>query len=592
MSNERVDIQGLRGWAIILVVLFHFFPDFFPKGHLGMDMFFVTSGFLTALALQKFENLDTLSIPTFYFNRLKQILPLYYLALTCGLIALFAFCPPSYWAMNITSSRKAVALIANFKTAESAAEFNGRLLQNADDLFTHTWSLCVEIQWYLLAPLMFLAQRQAATDEKKFFAAIAVASVVFYLQIDGITSFYSVFARTWQFCCGILAFLLQSKTDTEESSSKSEPLLAVEDECYEKKGFLFIMVLSFIIAAASHQFFEKNYLKYPPNTILSLIAVLFLSSTLLAMQSNDAFESEYGSGTVDYSTINIDDAGWNMTLMRLLNAKENDPQLNIENRGCNYTNRFTDKAMKPYGFCSMEDGTGEYDMLVIGNNYACNQGEVVYNAFKKHAKKFNVFCLEDCELLTRTSPKICKEPLNYTAIVEELRPDVVFLISRAISAKVPYESNIDDDKILKEHRQAVNEIELIVKKLYILQALPSCVPSCSKKAQEFIRKGAQLYQIDEGLIARDDHFARVRIQELARRCRKCEVFDYSPVLVETTTGRYLGYNPSNNLMYLDDSGNFNRFGKERIQIVLDRLSEKFNISVPSPQYMSQCRSDL
>ncbi|KIH65099.1 acyltransferase [Ancylostoma duodenale] len=590
MSNERVDIQGLRGWAIILVVLFHFFPDFFPKGHLGMDM-------------------------------LKQILPLYYLALTCGLIALFAFCPPSYWAMNITSSRKAVALIANFKTAESAAEFNGRLLQNADDLFTHTWSLCVEIQWYLLAPLMFLAQRQAATDEKKFFAGSK------YLQNPGLAFLPSFLtfvtipisilqlpltANALRLIVTALSAVLIYVGNYHKAAVLYNPILVfVGDISYSlylfhwplyvvfrsnlqliQNGFLFIMVLSFIIAAASHQFFEKNYLKYPPNTILSLIAVLFLSSTLLAMQSNDAFESEYGSGTVDYSTINIDDAGWNMTLMRLLNAKENDPQLNIENRGCNYTNRFTDKAMKPYGFCSMEDGTGEYDMLVIGNNYACNQGEVVYNAFKKHAKKFNVFCLEDCELLTRTSPKICKEPLNYTAIVEELRPDVVFLISRAISAKVPYESNIDDDKILKEHRQAVNEIELIVKKLYILQALPSCVPSCSKKAQEFIRKGAQLYQIDEGLIARDDHFARVRIQELARRCRKCEVFDYSPVLVETTTGRYLGYNPSNNLMYLDDSGNFNRFGKERIQIVLDRLSEKFNISVPSPQYMSQCRSDL
>ncbi|EYB88885.1 hypothetical protein Y032_0240g3356 [Ancylostoma ceylanicum] len=245
--------------------------------------------------------------------------------------------------------------------------------------------------------------------------------------------------------------------------------------------------------------------------------------------------------------------------MRLLNAKENTPELNLENAGCNYTQRFTDKEMKPFGFSSMEDGTGDYDMLVIGNSYACNQGEVVYNAFKKHARKFNVFCLEDCEVLVTTIAKICKHPPNYTAIVEELQPDVVFLMSRAISAKFPFESAIDDDWVFRDHMKAVTEIESIAKK--------------------------------EGLIIRDDHFARLRIGEVAKRCQKCELIDYYPLLVGPS-GHYQGYNSFNNLMYLDDNNHFNRFGKERIQVVFDRLSEKFNISVPSPQYLSQCNANF
>ncbi|EYB88892.1 hypothetical protein Y032_0240g3358 [Ancylostoma ceylanicum] len=368
-----------------------------------------------AMILKRVGNLNTVTLGTFYYNRLKRILPLYYLVLTCGLIALFNFCPLSYWATNVASSRKAVALITNIKTKENATESYEKMLQDAQDLFVHTWSLCVEMQWYLLVPIVFFAQRQIVKLEKTFFAVIAAISIVYYLKVDEITSFYSVFARTWQFCCGL---------------------------------FLGI-ALSFIIATASYQFFEKNYLKWPPNTILSLIAGLFLSSAYLAMQSNDAFEGQNGSGTVDYSTINVDHAEWNMTLMRLINAKENSPTINTESKGCNYTDRFTGELMKPLGFCSMEDG----------------------------------------------------------------------------------------------------------------------------------------------LIERDEYFARLRIEEVAKRCQKCEIIDYYPVLVGSS-GHYLGYNPYNNLLYLDNNNHFNRFGKEKIQPLFDQLSEKFNISIPSPQYMNQCNPRL
>ncbi|EYB88894.1 hypothetical protein Y032_0240g3358 [Ancylostoma ceylanicum] len=399
------------------------------------------------MILKRVGNLNTVTLGTFYYNRLKRILPLYYLVLTCGLIALFNFCPLSYWATNVASSRKAVALITNIKTKENATESYEKMLQDAQDLFVHTWSLCVEMQWYLLVPIVFFAQRQIVKLEKTFFAVIAAISIVYYLKVDEITSFYSVFARTWQFCCGILAFLCQSAMDPTELFGK--PLLTLESECYEKKGLFLGIALSFIIATASYQFFEKNYLKWPPNTILSLIAGLFLSSAYLAMQSNDAFEGQNGSGTVDYSTINVDHAEWNMTLMRLINAKENSPTINTESKGCNYTDRFTGELMKPLGFCSMEDG----------------------------------------------------------------------------------------------------------------------------------------------LIERDEYFARLRIEEVAKRCQKCEIIDYYPVLVGSS-GHYLGYNPYNNLLYLDNNNHFNRFGKEKIQPLFDQLSEKFNISIPSPQYMNQCNPRL
>ncbi|KHJ97128.1 hypothetical protein OESDEN_02905 [Oesophagostomum dentatum] len=69
MANKRQDIQGLRGWAIIAVVLFHFFPDYFPNGYIGVDVFFVISGYLIAMVLRKNEYMDLHIVKVFYYKR-------------------------------------------------------------------------------------------------------------------------------------------------------------------------------------------------------------------------------------------------------------------------------------------------------------------------------------------------------------------------------------------------------------------------------------------------------------------------------------------------------------------------------------------
>ncbi|CAJ0605612.1 unnamed protein product [Cylicocyclus nassatus] len=80
-------------------------------------------------------------------------------------------------------------------------------LSNADNLFTHTWSLCVEMQWYLLAPLLFFVQNLLPLRRVLFFLGISCISLGFYLTTDSNTAFYNTFARMWQFCVGIIAFL-------------------------------------------------------------------------------------------------------------------------------------------------------------------------------------------------------------------------------------------------------------------------------------------------------------------------------------------------------------------------------------------------
>ncbi|KIH66150.1 acyltransferase [Ancylostoma duodenale] len=434
MSEKRLDIQGLRGWAILLTT----------------SRFFVISGFLIAMILRRSDNLDMEAFRSFYYRRIKRILPLYYLAIACILIALFFLLPPSYRSMNIDSSRRAIILISNIKKLDVDANYQ-KMLVNAEDLFTHTWSLCVEMQWYLLVPLIFVAQRFATAWEKTFFTGVAISSIAFYLLADEMNSFYCVLARIWQFCCGVLALLVQNEEPVKDLPQHEE-IAFLDSETCEDEALLLGLVSSISMAVAAYHLFEKYYLTWPPQGVLPMLTVSVAICAILALQPRSVEEQMFGQGPVNYSVINPNDAAWNMR----------------------------------------------------------------------------------CEVMTWTPKAKCWRRVNYTAMVQELKPDIVFVMSRSFMAKAPFDTMkpIDGDKIFQDHLSRMTVFEKIAKK--------------------------------EGLIRRDDFFARQRIQEVGKRCRKCEIMDYLPVLVDGN-GHYLGYNPKNNLMYLDDHNHFTRFGKERIQ---------------------------
>ncbi|KAL6740239.1 hypothetical protein Aduo_013613 [Ancylostoma duodenale] len=118
----------------------------------------------------------------------------------------------------------------------------------------------------------------------------------------------------------------------------------------------------------------------------------------------------------------------------------------------------------------------------------------------------------------------------------------------------------------------------MTKKVYILQAFPSCIEGNLKIVHEFTNKGRPLKEIQERLIWKDDFFARLRIQEVGKRCRNCELIDYVPMLLDEH-GHYLGYNPKNNLVFIDSANHLTRFAKEFVQPLFDRLAEDFETTV-------------
>ncbi|CAD6194141.1 unnamed protein product [Caenorhabditis auriculariae] len=206
---KRDDLQGLRGVAIAAVILFHFFPALFPNGYVGVDQFFVLSGFLMTMIYGSKEITKESTID-FYYRRVKRILPLYLFVICCGLIFVCFGFPSTFFPINVDSAINSVILYSNMAHHTARNEYFV-MLRQAEDVFTHTWSLCVEMQFYVLAPLFFLVLSLLQSDwlsSTVYLWAILAASLVFHLVADAHTSFNNVLCRIWQFTMGCMAFFV------------------------------------------------------------------------------------------------------------------------------------------------------------------------------------------------------------------------------------------------------------------------------------------------------------------------------------------------------------------------------------------------
>ncbi|CAI5443750.1 unnamed protein product [Caenorhabditis angaria] len=213
---KRLDLQGIRGIAILAVLGFHFFPKIFPNGYLGVDQFFVLSGFLMCMLLSKSEKTEqsTLSmIQNFYIRRFRRILPLYYLIIFISLIFLYAIFPDSAIVINEKSAKQAMMFLSNRLKTDEESYFE--MLSIAVDIFTHTWSLSVEIQFYLLAPLIFLIPSRIAS-----MVYLSIGSLIYFYQLPPSFTFINVFSRIWQFLAGMMAFILCCENSMQENAYK------------------------------------------------------------------------------------------------------------------------------------------------------------------------------------------------------------------------------------------------------------------------------------------------------------------------------------------------------------------------------------
>lgn len=206
--NYRKEIDGLRSIAIVPVILFHAGVPGFSGGYLGVDIFFVISGFLiTNILLSNLEN-DNFSIATFYEKRCRRILPalFFMLVITTALSTLllsgsqFKAYSQSLFAVASFSSNILFWLDSGY--FDSSAELKPLL---------HTWSLGVEEQYYIVAPLLLWAAfklgRLSLYTAFLFFTFISLGLAEYMYIKDPNANFYLLPTRAWEMSIGSLAAL-------------------------------------------------------------------------------------------------------------------------------------------------------------------------------------------------------------------------------------------------------------------------------------------------------------------------------------------------------------------------------------------------
>jgi len=150
-------LDGLRGVAVAAVVLYHFAPSVAPGGFLGVDLFFVLSGFLiTSLLVNEWEGTSRISLPAFWGRRARRLLPALLLVLAAvGAYTLFVGSQVD--AEHIAQDGlSAFTYVANWHFISSGQSYIQQFVHSAPSPLRHMWSLAIEEQFYLIWPLMVL----------------------------------------------------------------------------------------------------------------------------------------------------------------------------------------------------------------------------------------------------------------------------------------------------------------------------------------------------------------------------------------------------------------------------------------------------
>ena len=212
MNNHqfRTDINGLRAYAVILVVLFHFKVLGFSAGFLGVDIFFVISGYLMSKIIIEKLNENNFTFFDFYLSRALRIIPaLFFLILFITILGWFIFIPEDFKNFS-KDARYSLTFLSNNLYYRQAGDYFAA--NTHDKALLHTWSLSVEWQFYLIFPILLVAFQKFIQPKKLMglflillFSASLLSSIIITPK-DSIYAFFSLTTRAWELIAGGLVY--------------------------------------------------------------------------------------------------------------------------------------------------------------------------------------------------------------------------------------------------------------------------------------------------------------------------------------------------------------------------------------------------
>lgn len=288
----RPDIEGLRAIAILLVVAAHAKVASLAGGFVGVDVFFVLSGYLiTGLLFAEIAKTGSVSFRDFYSRRLKRLLPAL-LFMLVGTICLGALLLAPFEQLNQSDAALSAALwLSNIHFGFADLDYFGSVAES--NLFLHTWSLGVEEQFYLVWPalvlLMLGAMRWQGSKRNSdnfgtgmvaiFFTSLVIS--IYCTYAAPIFAFYMMPLRAWQFSLGAIAFFLTMNTDA------SGVLQKVLVKCRRQKGLVAITGWIGLLLILFAAFFLDAQTPYPGTS--ALMPSIGAAAILLAGSNSSRF---------------------------------------------------------------------------------------------------------------------------------------------------------------------------------------------------------------------------------------------------------------------------------------------------------------
>lgn len=202
----RGDIQGLRALAVGLVVLYHGGMPFLHGGYVGVDVFFVISGFLiTTHLLQRLEKSGRIDFADFYARRARRILPAALLVVAASVAAALIWMPPLLMKEVWLGAVATALYVPNILFGLQGTNY---LAESTPSIFQHYWSLGIEEQFYLLWPLLlllvfrFLPGRRRLLISLTIFATVSFAAGVWMTFQNQPWAFFGLPTRAWELAVG------------------------------------------------------------------------------------------------------------------------------------------------------------------------------------------------------------------------------------------------------------------------------------------------------------------------------------------------------------------------------------------------------
>lgn len=215
-NGVRRDIQALRAIAVGLVVINHIWPLRLPGGYVGVDVFFVISGYLISKhLLGELERTGRLRLGSFYARRVKRLLPVAMLVAVVSLVAAWILLPFSRWVTIAQETMAAIVYGENWLLAAKSVDYSAH--NDAASTVQHYWSLSVEEQFYLVWPLLLLVlfivgsrlrrHRKTVLAMAMGMLMVGLLSFIFCVWItynDKSQAYFVTPARVWEFAAGAM----------------------------------------------------------------------------------------------------------------------------------------------------------------------------------------------------------------------------------------------------------------------------------------------------------------------------------------------------------------------------------------------------